>query len=272
MISRVMRKVGSEGPDLSADDNRHQVAPERSNEISQEDRASLGARGSQHRAATANVSSVARLLHPTLTLENAFYEYYLGVSTRGLHGFTPGDWSQAERLYYQTIPYRMIFRILDWLALERSDVVVDLGCGKGRVLCCASLYELGQVIGVDVREELCETAERNLRRMRRKRAPSTIIRGKAEEFDYTRGTVFYMFHPFGPNTLKTVLLQLNRGVHENPRRVRIVYVNPRHDAVLEGTDWLVRDERWSSGIGPSRCVVYPVSFWSLRSFAGANAR
>jgi cyclopropane fatty-acyl-phospholipid synthase-like methyltransferase len=208
-----------------------------------------------------------RLFQAALTIENAFYEYRLGISTRGLCGFTPGDWSQREHIYYGTIPYRAIFRVLDSLALERSDVVVDLGCGKGRVLCCASLYDVGQVIGVEVGEELCEAAERNLRRMRRKRAPSAIIHGKAEEFDFARGTVFYMFHPFGPNTLKAALHQLSRGVREKPRPVRIVYVNPKHDAVLEETGWLERHAYWPARATGLRPVCYPVSFWRLRPSA-----
>ncbi len=81
-----------------------------------------------------------QILNTILRLENAFHEMRLGVSTRGVHGFEPADWSQREHTYYITVSYRGIFHILDSLALQSSDVLVDLGCGKGRVVCCALQY------------------------------------------------------------------------------------------------------------------------------------
>ena len=168
-------------------------------------------RASPLRSELLNVRQIA------LTAQNAFYEGWFRVSTRGTYGFAPGDWSRRERIYYGTLPYRDIFCIIDSLALNRSDVLVDLGCGKGRVVCCASLYNLSQAIGVEVVSELCEIATDNLRRMRRKRARSEIINIGATEFDYTVGTVFYLFHPFGPNTMRSVLLRLGSGLRERQR-------------------------------------------------------
>jgi SAM-dependent methyltransferase len=180
------------------------------------------------------------LLRAALRLENAFYEYRLGISTHGLYGYARRDWNGEEHLYYGTLSYRGLFQIFDWLALNRSDVVIDLGCGKGRVLCCASLYDVEQVIGVEDTSELCDVARNNLQRIRGRRASAMVIHGKAEDFDYVRGTVFYLYNPFGPNTLKTVVSQIGEGLRQNPRSIRVVYVNPRHDAVLEATAWLER--------------------------------
>ena len=61
----------------------------------------------------------------------------------------------AEQHYYATVPYRAIFRILTFLSLKPSDVFVDLGCGKGRVVCCAATYDIAEAIGIEyVRESL----------------------------------------------------------------------------------------------------------------------
>src|SRR5262252_1290763 len=110
-------------------------------------------------------SAEMNLARTILSIENAFYEYRFGISTHGLHGFTPGDWSQSEHIYYGTMPYRWIFPVLDALRLGPSDVFVDLGCGKGRVVCCASLYSCARVIGVDDTQEMCTMAQTNLRQM-----------------------------------------------------------------------------------------------------------
>jgi len=206
---------------------------------------------------------VTHLLQTALKIENVLYEYRLGISTRGLYAYTSRDWSHEEHIYYGTSPFRGIFQILDSLALKQSDVIVDLGCGKGRVLCCAALYDVERVFGIEDTDELCRVARSNLRRLRQRRSPAMVIHGKAEDFDYTQGTVFYMFHPFGPNTLRAVVSHIGRALQQRLRLIRIVYVNPKHDSVLEEVDWLERYAQWPAGDPSSRFVTYPVSFWRL---------
>jgi len=209
-------------------------------------------------------AAAGRLAHSTLRLENALYEHRFRISTHGLYNWSPGDWSRQEHLFYYATSYRRIFRILDALRLGPSDTLVDLGCGKGRVACCASFYRLNEIIGVDDVAELCAAAERNLRSLRGKLAPARILRGKAEEFDYSLGTVFYMFHPFGPQTLSAVLSLLAQGLQQKPRNVRIVYVNPVHESVLQKTAWLEQYDRWPSHRRLWTEIMHPVSFWKLR--------
>ena len=206
-----------------------------------------------------------RLARGTLRLENALFEHRLGISTHGVHNWTPGDWSQTEHLYYYATSYRRIFRILDSLRLGPSDTFIDLGCGKGRVICCASRYPVRQVIGIEDVPELCKLADKNLQLLRGKRSPATILRAKAEEFPYSSGTVIYMFHPFGPNTLAAVLSGLHRALNLNPRQVRIVYVNPVHESVLAQTEWLEMYDRWPSRRRFSTEIMHAVSFWRLRA-------
>ncbi|MFZ0213885.1 MAG: hypothetical protein WAL55_14345 [Candidatus Acidiferrales bacterium] len=209
----------------------------------------------------AAVNHVARNM---LRLENAFYEYRFGIATHGLYNWKPGDCSQNEHLYYYVSSYRRVFRILDALRLGPSDTFIDLGCGKGRVTCCASLYPICEVIGIEDIQELCTTAEKNLRLLRGKRAPARIVHGRAEEFEFTKGTVIYMFHSLGPKTLAAVLSQLDKGLRTNPRDIKIVYVNPVHERVLTGMKWLELYDRWPSPRHLWTNIVHPVSFWRLR--------
>jgi precorrin-6B methylase 2 len=204
-----------------------------------------------------------RLARSTLRLENAIYEYRLGLATHGLHNWRPGDWSQDEHLFYYATSYRRIFRILDALKLGPSDVFIDLGCGKGRVACCASRYPIREVIGIEDVAELCQTAEQNLKRLRGKRTPARILHGKAEEFDYCIGTAIYMFHPFGPKTMAAVLAQLEKGLRANLRDLRIVYVNPVHETVLAETEWLRRYDYWPPVRHLGTEIMHGVSFWGF---------
>src|SRR4051794_27662217 len=81
----------------------------------------------------------------TTRLANLAWDRRLAISTRGVIPV-----AHEDSHHYATMNYRTIWPILDHLALGPSDVFVDVGCGKGRVLCCAAHYPVGKVIGVDL--------------------------------------------------------------------------------------------------------------------------
>jgi predicted RNA methylase len=103
--------------------------------------------------------------------------FVYGISTRGSPGADDGD--AAEHGAYSTVPYLAIFRILNSLTLNRSDVFVDLDSGKGRTVCCAATYEIERAVGVEDVGMLCELARRNVERLRSRRAFVDIINGRA---------------------------------------------------------------------------------------------
>jgi hypothetical protein len=59
-------------------------------------------------------------------IETFLWERRLGIATR-----SPGGIDSEEHESYGTIPYRLIFMVLDRLGLRPQDVFVDLGCGRG---------------------------------------------------------------------------------------------------------------------------------------------
>jgi SAM-dependent methyltransferase len=175
--------------------------------------------------------------------ESLFWENWLGIRTRATR--TPSERSRdAEHKIYTPTIYRMIFQVLRRLPLKDSDVFVDLGCGKGRVVCCAAHLGAARVIGIEYVKEICEIADKNAELMRHRRSPITIKHGEAQDYDFTEGTVFYMYNAFGPNTLRTVLSKIEAGLQRNPREVRIAYVNPMYGLVIRERKWLERYAFW----------------------------
>lgn len=170
-----------------------------------------------------------------LAVENRLWERWLGVDTRAhpthRHGTT-------EHQYYATLPYRALFHILRSARIGRSDVFVDIGCGRGRVLRCAARTRIAGVIGIEDIRELCEDARKNLGRIRHPRVSARVIHGRAEDFDYGSGSVFFLFNPFGPATLRRVLAEIEPTIANRP--IKIIYANPVYDAVLAETPWLER--------------------------------
>jgi SAM-dependent methyltransferase len=176
-------------------------------------------------------------------LGNLWWESRLGISTRGI---VQVDY--ADSAPYATMSYATIWQILDHLALGPSDVFVDIGSGKGRVVCCAARYPVERVVGVDMSEPFCDAARENARRLRGRRAPISIYASTADDFDYSAASVLFLFNPFGASTLAPLLDKIGR---EARGRIRIAYATPAHDDVFERQDWLERTDHWdaaSSGL------------------------
>jgi SAM-dependent methyltransferase len=179
----------------------------------------------------------------------------MGVSTRGV---VPTD--HPDSVHYASMGYSTIRTVLRHLDLRPSDVFVDIGSGKGRVLCCAARTPVRQVVGVELSEALCRQAKTNAERQRGRRAPIAVENMLADQFDYSAATVLFLFDPFGPATLAPVLKRIaedTRG-HE----VRIAYANPTHDSVLQEQPWLHDRDFWPRG---RNGVEHAVSFYRGRA-------
>jgi precorrin-6B methylase 2 len=180
---------------------------------------------------------------------NIWWEHRLGIETRGVVSI-----AHADAVHYGTMSYSTVWSILDHLALGPSDIFVDIGCGKGRVLCCAATYPVRQVIGVDLSEPLCAIARKNARRLRGRRAPISVHQSLASDFDYSSVTVLFLFNPFGASTLAPLLEKIGREARQS---LRIAYANPKHEDVFERQNWLERSHRWSAGTSRlEHCVSF----------------
>src|SRR6266850_6642999 len=191
-------------------------------------------------------------------IDNFLWEKRLGISTRGIVDPLP---AVTVNYNYMTLSYRDNIRILKTINLTRDDIFVDIGCGKGRMLCCSALSDVREAIGVEQSPELCAIARSNAARLRGRRAPITIIQARAQEFDYRKGTVFYLYNPFDQSVLGQVLEKLRSSLDEARRPVRIVYAHLDHEECLEACPWLEKVDWWMAG---RRTTAVGVSFWKSR--------
>jgi SAM-dependent methyltransferase len=171
-------------------------------------------------------------------LKNLYWERRLGISTRGIVPV-----AHVDSHHYATMGYPAIWSILAHLDLGPSDVFIDIGSGKGRVLCCAARYPAERVVGVDLSEPFCAMARENARRMRGRRAPISVQASLAGDLDYSAATVLFLFNPFGASTLAPLLEKIG---HDRPEQVRIAYATPTHDDVFQRQSWLEQSEHWDA--------------------------
>ncbi len=188
-------------------------------------------------------------------LNNLWWEFRLGIRTRGIV-----EVQHPDAYHYATMFYSTIRKVLDRLELGHDDVVVDIGCGKGRVVCLAALNDVKKVVGVDLSGEFCDAARANARNMRGRRAPIEVHNVPAQEFDYSGTTAVFLFNPFGATTLDEVLNKIVSDVKDRSR-LRIAYANPAHDDVFTRHSWLERFEHWDKqALG----VEHSVSFYKSK--------
>jgi hypothetical protein len=77
--------------------------------------------------------------------------------------------------------------------------------------------------------------------------------------DYSFGTVFVLYNPFGDDVMKGVLERIQLSVNQRPRHVRLAYVNPVCERIFDESNWLRRvDERLFMGSSARVCYYESV--------------
>lgn len=143
-----------------------------------------------------------------------------------------------------------LYRAFRWLDVRPNDVMVDFGSGAGRAVLVASLFPFRRVVGVERQASLYELAMDNLAHFRpRCQAPVLFICGDAREYRLPDDvTVVFFYNPFGGETFRKVMAGVLASVDRAPRRLRVIYINPKEHAYLVGTGRC----RWVKTIGGLR--------------------
>src|SRR5690349_9126397 len=124
-------------------------------------------------------------------LESWWAESYLGIDTRGLV-LPPTE----EGVHYTPLPYPIIFRMRKRLKMQAEDVFYDIGCGKGRVVCCMCRMPIKKVVAIELNEKLLRQTVENVSKLRNRKSPLEPLSKSAEDCNYDDATVVYLYNPF----------------------------------------------------------------------------
>jgi ubiquinone/menaquinone biosynthesis C-methylase UbiE len=126
----------------------------------------------------------------------------------------------APRKKLWSTPKEAILTALDLLRIDEGDIVYDIGCGEGNFLQLAleRTRDLSNISirGVEIEEERAKTAHETLSEQGYDESRLSIIIGNALEFDYSDGTVFFLY--LIPRGLRLILPKLK----SIPHPVRVV--------------------------------------------------
>jgi len=161
-----------------------------------------------------------------------------GVVTQGDVLDIP-DW-YPDAAAYQPTHYHALLALLSYF--NSDSIFFDLGCGKGRVLWfVASRRRLKRIVGLEIVPKLAQIARENMAKCKLL-TPVTIIEEDACQADLSEGTVYFLNNPFGEKTLRRVLQNIRTSLRTHPRRIRIIYYNPKFAHIFDDDIWLRPEE------------------------------
>ncbi len=168
-------------------------------------------------------------------LGSLWADHRLGITTtdqRLAQGFKCDVAEYCSR--HRAIPYLAAKRVMRRLDFGPHDVLLDFGCGAGRLICVAAQYPFSRIIGVDVDADLCAVAKRNVEALGRCRTLPEVVCADAATYGVPdEVTVVFLFNPFPGSIVQAVLTRVLEFFDRAPRRMRVVYANPReHDLVM----------------------------------------
>lgn len=138
---------------------------------------------------------------------------------------TGRDDSKADqyRYPYEPTPYSVLEQLANSGYIGKRNVLVDYGCGKGRVDFFLSYQTRCKSIGVEYDERIYASVIEN-----QKTAVSgnrtQFVLGKAEDYDIPKeADRFYFFNPFSVELLQKVMNKIQESYFKNPREMLLFF-------------------------------------------------
>ncbi len=133
---------------------------------------------------------------------------------------------------YQPSSISTLRRALSRYTIRETDALIDIGCGKGKVMCVCARYPFRRIRGLELSPALAEIARRNIRTLGLRQCEVAV--GDAACYtDYDDFTFFYMFNPFPEEVFRAAIRNIAASLARCPRKCVLLYMNPVHHAVVE---------------------------------------
>jgi SAM-dependent methyltransferase len=134
--------------------------------------------------------------------------------------------SDEYRYPYEPTPYSVLERLASTELFGKDDVVLDYGCGKGRVGFFLSYRTKAEAIGIEYDEGIYQSALEN-RKTSVPRAKADFVLTRAEEYEVPpEVNRCYFFNPFSVEILRKVLARIIESWYADPREILLFFYYP----------------------------------------------
>ena len=139
--------------------------------------------------------------------------------------------SDQYRYPYEPTPYGVLERLANSGLIRKKDVVLDYGCGKGRVDFFLSYQTKANTIGIEYDERIYQSALENQKTVVSK-GKSDFILARAEEYEVpSEVNRCYFFNPFSVELLRKVMARIIESYYENPREMFLFFYYPSEEYI-----------------------------------------
>ena len=153
--------------------------------------------------------------------ENA-WDKLLKIKTAGRD-----DTNSDEYHYpYEPTPYSVLERLVSSELFSENDVVLDYGCGKGRVGFFLSYRTKAKAIGIEYDDRIYSGALEN-RKTAHARTKAEFVLSRAEEYEVPPDVNrCYFFNPFSVEILRKVMARIIESYYADPREILLFFYYP----------------------------------------------
>ena len=133
------------------------------------------------------------------------------------------------RYPYEPTPYCILERLANCGLICQGDVVLDYGCGKGRVDFFLSAQTKARTIGIEYDARIYQSALENQKTAVSK---TEFILSRAEAYAVPpEVNRCYFFNPFSVEILHKVMARILESYYENPKEVFLFFYYPSDEYI-----------------------------------------
>ena len=136
------------------------------------------------------------------------------------------DESGADEYHhpYEPTPYNVLERLASSGLIGKDDVVLDYGCGKGRVGFFLSYRTKAKTIGIEYDERIFANALKN---QKNAKAKANFLLTRAEAYEVLpEVNRCYFFNPFSVEILHKVMARICDSWYAHPREIFLFFYYP----------------------------------------------
>ena len=137
--------------------------------------------------------------------------------------------SDEYRFPYEPTPYCVLERLGESGLIGAEDVVLDYGCGKGRVDFFLAHQTKAKAIGIEYDGRIYADAMEN---QRTAKAKAEFVLTSAEQYEIPENVNrCYFFNPFSQEILHKVLARILESWYETPREIFLFFYYPSDEYI-----------------------------------------
>ena len=181
------------------------------------------------------------------------------------------DASGADEYHhpYEPTQYSVLERLADSGLIGKEDVVLDYGCGKGRVGFFLSYRAKAKTIGIEYDARIYGSALEN---QKTAKAKAAFVLTRAEEYEVpAEVNRCYFFNPFSAEILHKVMARIIESWYENPREVFLFFYYPADEYIsylmtvdeLEFYDEIECDDLFEGSDPRERIMIFQLPDYAI---------